>query len=330
MKTFVITGATGCLGMNLARVLLEKNRSFKIIALGRNQQLGEKLKQLGATFYAIDLNDPNSLKKVCADAEVIFHCAALSSAWGDYDDFYQTNVIGTENIIQATPKIARLIHVSSPSVYFNYQAQYNIDEEKILPTKQVNHYITTKRLAEKRVLEAVTQQHLDAIIIRPRGIFGPYDRALLPRVMKLYHNGKLPIIGSGKQLVDITYVDNVAHSLYLAALKTDIQSGRIYNITNGEPNPLIEILSMLFKELEKPVQFHHRAYWWIKPLSALLERLFKLPFINQEPPLTCYTAAVMALGQTLSIERARDELDYSPIVSLKEGIERFAKWSKTQ
>lgn len=330
MTTYVITGGTGCLGFALTRILLSKKPNAKIIALGRNPKLGKKLEKMGATFYPIALSDRQGLKDIAANASVIFHCAAMSSAWGNYEDFYQTNVVGTENVIAATPVNARLIHVSTPSLYFNYTPQYNIEETAPLPNLQVNHYITTKHMAEESVLNAYQKHGLNTIIIRPRGIFGPNDRAILPRIMKLYHNGVMPIIGDGKQLVDITYVDNVAESMLLAAHADDKLNGRIYNITNGEPLPFIEILQMVFNALEKPVRFQHKAYWWIKPLASLLEKFFQLPFIDQEPPLTSYTAAVMSMGQTLSIKRAQDELHYQPHISIKEGIDRFAHWSKHQ
>ena len=327
MKTYVITGATGCLGMALARLVLN-NSNNTVLALGRNLKLGKELTRMGATFHAVDLSEKERLIQIAKQADVIFHCAALSSAWGKYDDFYHANVTGTANVIAATPSHAKLVHVSSPSVYFNFKAQYNITEKSPLPKKSANHYIQTKRMAESLVLDAHRNKTLNAIILRPRGIFGPYDRAILPRLMALYHDGVMPIIGDGKQLVDITYVDNAAQSLIDAANAPAKCNGKIYNITNNEPQPFVDLLSQVFKAFHLPVTFKPRAYCWIKPLAYLLEIIFKLPFINQEPPLTPYTAAVMAQGQTLSIERAQRDLGYKATISIKEGIERFALWSK--
>lgn len=326
MKQCVVTGSTGCLGMALCRLLLEKK--FKVIGLGRNAKMGKILKDMGVDFKTIDLTEKNKLIKNCRNANFIFHCAALSSAWGAYQDFYEANVKGTQHIIAATPKTARLIHVSSPSVYFNFKSQYNIKEDQPLPKRAANYYIETKRSAEKLVLNAHYNQNLNTIIIRPRGIFGPYDRAILPRLMALYRKGKMPLIGDGHQLVDISYVDNVAQSLIDAALAPKACNGRIYNITNDEPKPFRELLEQVFTAFNLKVQFEPYSYQMIKPIAYLLNTVYKLPFISSEPPITPYTAGVMALGQTLDISQAKKDLHYQPTISIEEGIKRYVAWSQ--
>src|SRR6185437_15399197 len=110
--------------------------------------------------------------------------AALSSPWGKYKDFYQANVLGTENLIKAAPKDARFIHVSSPSIYFDFSEKHNIKEDDPLPRKPVNYYVKTKLMAEALIDKAFNEQQLNVITIRPRAIFGPYDRAILPRILK--------------------------------------------------------------------------------------------------------------------------------------------------
>ena len=98
MKKVVVTGATGCLGISLCKMLLATNH--QIIALGRNKKIGRYLSVLGINFIAIDLKEAKRLKLLCQEAEVIYHCAALSSAWGDYQAFYEANVLGTKNIAE--------------------------------------------------------------------------------------------------------------------------------------------------------------------------------------------------------------------------------------
>lgn len=324
MKQYIVTGSTGCLGMALCKILLEQG--FTVMALGRNKKLGQKLSSMGAQFIRIDLSEKDKLKQICSNADVIFHCAALSSVWGKYKDFYQSNVVGTANIINATPAKARLVHVSSPSIYFNFKSQYNIKETSPLPKYAANYYIKTKLMAEDLILQAHKKQSLNVVTIRPRGIFGPYDRAIMPRLMSLCKNGYMTIIGDGKQLIDVTYVDNVADALIKAATISKKYSGKIYNITNDEPMPFINILKQVFDAYKLNIIFKKLPYCLIKPVAHLLNLVYKLPLINKEPLLTPYSAGVMALGQTLDINLAKQELNYKAKISIEDGIKRYAKW----
>ncbi|VEB35043.1 3-beta hydroxysteroid dehydrogenase/isomerase [Legionella cherrii] len=167
---------------------------YEVIALGRNEQLGKLISQFGAQFIAVDLLDKEKLKGIAQDAQTIFHCAALSSPWGRYNDFYNANVLGTQHVIAATPPNARLVHVSSPSIYFNFTEQHNIKEDSLLPLKPANYYVKTKLLAESLIDKAHRERDLDVITLRPRAIFGPYDRAILPRILQMKKMAFCPLL----------------------------------------------------------------------------------------------------------------------------------------
>ncbi len=320
---YVVTGATGCLGINLTKRLVRDGN--EVIALGRNQDLGNKITHIGAQFIKVDLKEKDRLKKIMSGAHTIFHCAALSSPWGPYKDFYQTNVLGTQNVIEATPESTRLIHVSSPSIYFNFTEQHNIKENASLPKAPANHYIKTKLLAEAIVDKAHYEKQLNVITIRPRAIFGPYDQAIIPRLLKAERNGALPLIGSGDNVIDITFVDNVVESLLLAAQAPNMFNGKKYNITNNEPKSLIIILKLLFEALNKDLKVKNIPYSIAKRVAHFLEIIHHLPFLG-EPRLTRYSCGVLALGQTLNIDTAKQDLHYKPIISIEEGVRRYAEW----
>lgn len=321
----VVTGATGCLGLNLTQRLLEQG--VEVIALGRNQALGKILEHAGARFINVDLHDKVKLKKVIPhEAQTIFHCAALSSPWGRYQDFYTANVLGTQHIIDSTAETTRLVHVSSPSIYFDFSERHNIKEQEPLPKEPANHYVKTKLMAETLIDKAFREKNLNVITLRPRAIFGPYDRAIFPRLLQSERKGMLPIIGTGQNLIDITYVENVVESLLLAAKAAPQFCGNKYNITNNEPQTLIHILKQLFDALQKPFMPKFIPYALAKNYAACLEKIYRLPFMHSEPRLTKYSAGVLSLGQTLNIEAAQKDLGYRPLFSIHQGIARFAKW----
>ncbi|MFW3342900.1 NAD-dependent epimerase/dehydratase family protein [Aliarcobacter butzleri] len=312
----IITGATGGLGRNLLEFLVLQN--WQVVAFGRDEKIG---KSLGVEFYAFDLSDFEQTKKNFQKADVVFHCAALSSPWGKYEEFYKANVIATKNVLKAMElfNIKKIVHVSTPSIYFDFQDQFEIKEE-FIPTKFVNDYAKTKYQAEQLVLNS----SVFSVIIRPRAIFGEYDNVLVPRLEKVALKGFLPIIKNKKTIVDVTYVGNVVNALYLSSIK-DIPSKSIFNITNDEPMDIQEVFSLLMETIKIKIKFKYISYFVLFSIATILEIISKLGSIK-EPFLTKYSVGVISKSQTLDISKAKNILGYKPIYTIKEGLQRYAKY----
>ena len=322
----LVTGATGFLGQRLAQRLHAEG--FRVTATGRNRMVGEQLARLGLLFIPADLADREAVVELCKGKALVFHSAALSSPWGKYHDFYQANVVGTKNVIEGcrAHDVSRLIHVSTPSVYFAYEDRLNIREDEPLPQRFVNHYAATKFLAEQEVERAVADG-LPAVMIRPRALFGPGDTTILPRLIRANEKKFVPLINGGQALIDVTYVDNVVDSLLLAATAPESVVGRVYNITNGEPMRLLDLLTMLFARLAQPFRQKHISFAAAYRLAWLMEGMSRTIMRGREPVLTRYSVGVLAKSQTLDISRARSELGYDPRVSIKDGLDLFVdRW----
>ncbi|WP_152018008.1 NAD-dependent epimerase/dehydratase family protein [Aliarcobacter butzleri] len=312
----IITGATGGLGRNLLEFLVLQN--WQVVAFGRDEKIG---KSLGVEFYAFDLSDFEQTKKNFQKADIVFHCAALSSPWGKYEEFYKANVIATKNVLKAMElfNIKKIVHISTPSIYFDFQDRFEIKEE-FIPTKFVNDYAKTKYQAEQLVLNS----SVFSVIIRPRAIFGEYDNVLVPRLEKVALKGFLPIIKNKKTIVDVTYVGNIVNALYLASIK-DIPSKSIFNITNDEPMEIKEVFSLVMETVKIKTKFKYISYFALFYLATILEIISKLGFIK-EPFLTKYGVGVISKSQTLDISKAKNILGYKPIYTIKEGLQRYAKY----
>ncbi|WP_108127398.1 NAD-dependent epimerase/dehydratase family protein [Saccharospirillum mangrovi] len=317
----LITGGTGMLGQALIR---QSAATHTVRFTGRNRALGQTLANThGAEFFAVDLADQSGLMNACAGVDAVIHCAALSSPWGKRTDFETANVTGTENLLRAADKqnVSRFVHISTPSLYFDFADALNIRETQPLPGHFCNDYATTKARAEQAVLAS----KLHSVILRPRGIFGPADNAILPRIIAAVRNGTLWLPSGRNPKVDLTYVDNVADAALLAATKT-VTSGAIYNISNGEPVQLLDVLACLFDAIDIPTRIRTLPYPLLAPVVAGVEQLHRWLPTQREPQLTRYSAALFHYHQTLDIERARTELGYAPQVSIDEGIRRYAHW----
>ncbi|MFF2155340.1 NAD-dependent epimerase/dehydratase family protein [Paenibacillus chitinolyticus] len=324
----LVTGATGFLGGNLIRRLLEEG--YEVTAVGRNPEAGKRLTQEGAGFVRMDLAS-DDMPEAVRGHELVFHCGAMSSPWGAYRDFYTSNVVGTRQIIRGCMKhgVRRLVNVSTPSIYFDYRDRLGISEEEPLPGRGVNAYAQTKRQAESE-LDAAHKAGLPVITIRPRGLFGPGDTAIFPRLLRANEEKFVPIFGGGRAFMDVTYVDNVTEALLCCARADKACDGQKYNITNGEPVYVYELLAELFRLLEVPFRARKVPYPAAYGAAAAMEAFAALPFARKEPMLTRYTVALLAFSQTLDISKAERELGYKPRISVAEGIRRFSLWWREQ
>jgi len=323
----LVTGATGFLGQKLALRLT--NLGHHVTGIGRNQAIGNHLSDQGVHFIPCALEDRQAVIEACENQDYVFHSGAFSSPWGAYEDFYQSNVEGTKHVIEGCQKagVTRLIYVSTPSLYFHYDERTNVEESDDLPSTFVNNYAKTKYLAECEIDRAF-KEGLPVITIRPRALFGPGDNAILPRLIRVCQEGALPKFGQANVQVDITYVENVVDALLLCMNSGDETLGQKYNITNGVSVPLYEVIEQVMNKLNQPVRYRHIPFSVGFFLARMMETYANWFQKGKEPLLTRYTVSVLSKTQTLSIEKAKRELGYTPRVSIEEGIEHFATWWK--
>ncbi|MBB6214313.1 nucleoside-diphosphate-sugar epimerase [Anaerosolibacter carboniphilus] len=321
----LITGGTGFLGKRLALRLCKLD--YEVTVIGRNEAAGAELEKNDIRFVSCDLRDEQKLISVCEGKDYVFHCGALSSPWGRYKDFYNINVGGTKNVIEGCKKhsVRRLIHVSTPSIYFDMTDRRNISESDKLPEKPVNDYAKTKLQAEYEIDKA-HEEGLAVITIRPRALFGPGDTSIIPRLIRANDKFGVPLIDGGRAFVDVTYIENVVDALLLCKDSDSNTLGKKYNITNGEPMYFADILKLVFDKLGYPFHPKVLSFKQAYRISGAMELIYRTVLLGKEPVLTRYTVGVLSKSQTLNIDAAKKDLGYRPRISIVEGVDEFAKW----
>lgn len=313
----VVTGIRSSLARKAAVLL--RDRGYDVMGFARNK--GESLE--GVKILQGDIRCRRSVFDLLKGADGVIHCAALSSPWGKYDAFYETNVCGTKHLLDAAAfcGVKKFIHVSTPSLYYSFQDCWNVTEESPLANRFANSYVQTKFLSEELV-DAHTASGLHCVTLRPKGIFGPGDQVLLPRLIKALEKGGIPRFKKEGVWVDITYVDNAAESLVLALERGE--KGAKYNITNGEPWELYTLFATLAKFGGLRMKVREIPYGVAMTLARGAEWFSKIT--KKEPTFTPYTIGVLAHSQTYNINKARNELGYLPKISIEEGLKRYGNW----
>ncbi len=326
MNNILVTGGGGFLGKRIVQMLIEKGHNCSVV--GRNDY--PELVELGCICYRGDITNLSFLQGCFENVDTVFHVAALAGIWGPWENYYQTNVVGTQNVIAACKKnkVKRLIYTSTPSVVFNSEDIIQGDESLPYAKKSLCNYAKSKILAEKYVLESVNDE-FRGCAIRPHLIWGPEDPHLIPRLMERGKTQKLKIVGDGENLVDISYVDNVAHAHILAAesLRTSGKAnGQAYFIGEEKPVKLWGWINELFKQLDIPKIDKKVSFKVAYTIGSTLEIIFKIFRINAEPPMTRFVAEQLAKSHYFSHQKAKEDFGYFPLVSTELGMERLANW----
>ncbi len=317
----MVTGGGGFLGRRIVDKLL--SRGDDVSLLGRSDY--PDLKGRGVVCIKADVADRDAVLKSCKGIDVVFHTAAIAAIWGRPDDFYGTNVKGTQNVIDACIEngVKKLVYTSSPSVVYDGKDQIDIDEDTPYPDEYLALYPKTKAEAEKSVLGANGRGGLFTVSLRPHLIWGPGDTNLIPRLIDRARSGKLAIVGDGKNMVDTVYVDNAADAHLSAAQRLEEGSavaGSRYFITQGEPVNCWEWINEILAGFGLPPVKKRISLKAAYAIGAAMEAFYKVFGIYSEPRMTRFLASQLATSHTYNIDRAKKELGYFPAVSTDQGM----------
>lgn len=319
----LVTGGGGFLGRAIVEQLLARGDQVRILARGSYPELESS----GVECLRSDIREREFVERGCAGVDIVFHTAAIAGIWGPWREFYETNVLGTLNVISACRKqgVRRLVFTSSPSVTFDGSPQEGVDEGVPYPRRWLCHYQRTKAEAEQAVLQA-SDAELLACALRPHLIWGPGDPHLLPRLLDRARAGHLRRVGAGDNLIDTIYVDNAARAHLQAGDSLQAGSavaGRAYFISQGEPVNcwawVDELLALNgLPGVERAISL--TAAWRI---GAVLETLHRVLAVRREPRMTRFLAAQLGTSHYFDISRAQRDFDYRPRVSMADGMQQL-------
>ncbi|HMO02438.1 MAG TPA: NAD-dependent epimerase/dehydratase family protein [Oligoflexia bacterium] len=322
--TYIITGASGFVGKALLTSLVQKG--CEVIAIARRSH--EELLRLGAVkVYAIDLARDSFNPDDFVGVLGVFHTAAKVEMWGSYQSFFQTNVVGTQKVIDLCLQagIENLVFTSSPSVIADGRNLRGVDEGYPYPESYKAYYPATKAIAEKMVLaEGQKRNSLKTVALRPHLIWGKGDTNLTPTVIEKAERGKLMRIGRGDNLVDLTLIDDcvAAHLLAMEALQSDAPgiNGEVFFISQGDPVKLWWWIDQVLERNGIAAINRSLPYWAAYALAAGFEIGAKV--LKREPLLTRFLVSEMATDHYFNIQKARQRLGFVPKFSIKDGLNR--------
>ena len=280
------------------------------------------------TAVAGNLLNPAELQPLFTSLYAVFHVASPSPLANDPKLFHNVNVNGTRHVIDACREghVPRLVYTSSASVIFDGTDQRNLDERSPIPKRGLDAYTRSKYAGEQLILKA-SDESLFTAAIRPHGIFGPRDPALITSLHTTAMSGKNKYqIGDGSNLADFTYVENVTYAHLLVCTQLGPKAtvnGQTYFITNRQPVLFWDFFTRLYNELGFPGPHIKLPFSVMLPLATVLEAL-KSVVPSLPIPVSFTVKAITYTGKAhyYSCARAVREFGYFPPIELEEGIKR--------
>ncbi|MBI2624445.1 NAD(P)-dependent oxidoreductase [Candidatus Parcubacteria bacterium] len=301
----LITGATGFVGANLARALVQQGRQVAVITRQNSNPWRLAEVQGSLEQHVADLADAPALRQIVQKVQptVIFHAAA-ASVYGDQvpateSEMVRSNLIGTMNLIRACADINYRCFVNTGS-----SSEYGPKTEPMVETDLAaprDIYGVTKCAATHFAAAVARQEHKPILTLRLFSPFGPYDdpRRLIPTAIVAALTSRDIKLARPEIGRDYVFIDDVV-AAYLAAVERARENeGEIINIGSGRQTTLEETVATLFTLVKSP----GRALWGAAPGSP------------QDNPLW-----------QADIEKARERLGWQPRVAFREGLRQTVEW----
>lgn len=306
-KKVLVTGASGHIGANLTRALISLGYEVRAL-VHRNQQ--NSLNSLNLELVSGDVCDLASLLEACQGIDAIFHLAAIISITGDpHGLVHKVNVLGTKNIVEAALKtgVKRLVHFCSVHAFAQKPLDAPIDESRTRALDPDHyHYDRSKALGEIEVKKGI-EKGLDAVIVHPSGVIGPYDFApsrMGQVLLDLYHGKLLATVAGGFDWVDSRDVSLGA----ISALEKG-KSGENY-ILSGSWLSVRELAKVSESVTGVKAPVFHTPMWLARIAAPFAVSYAKL--VKAEPLFTKESLGALRANKTMSHAKAKQELGYKP------------------
>ncbi|KUO70394.1 MAG: NAD-dependent epimerase [Desulfosporosinus sp. BRH_c37] len=340
MNKVMITGATGFIGSHITKAFCEKQ--VRVSCLVREGSNVSNLEGLSVEFRTGDIRNTEDLTGAFTGNDWVIHNAAKVSDWGDYEEFYQTNVTGTVNVLTACVQagIKNILITGSNSVYGEehstvikdedspYNSHYQYFGDRLLPCK-LNYYRDTKALAKREALTFAATHDLNLTILEPVWVYGERElNGVFYEYLKTTKAGIPFMPGAKHNKFHVIYAGDLARAYFLAYTKQLVGLNCIL-VGNQQAENMARIYGLFCSEagFKKPRDLPKALTY---PAALLMEFFYTLANSQSPPLLTRGRVNMFYDNLEFSVEKARRILGFKNSLSLEAGIKRTVLWYKEQ
>lgn len=305
-KKVLITGCSGFIGSKVSEMLIKQGINVIGLDKSKDHALNKwRLSQLqhmpNFTFVLGDINDFNFIKELIKDTkpDVVMNFAARAGVRESVKDpwsYFQTNVIGTINLLEACKQssVRKFLLSSTSSIYGNNKVPFSEESKSDL---QLSPYAASKKSAESISFTYHYLYGIDVIIPRYFTVYGPAGRPDMTPLLftyKIAEGEPIQVYGNGTQERDFTYIDDIARGTILALRLSGFE---IINFGSDRPIQLNYLIQLIEQNLGSKANIQY-----------------------------CPWQLTDATATWADISKARELLGWQPTITIEEGIKRTVDW----
>jgi nucleoside-diphosphate-sugar epimerase len=197
------------------------------------------------------------------------------------------------------------------------------------PCHPINSYSKSKLKGEQLIKHFSKTYDFPFVIIRPPVVYGPgvSKASRVFAFLNLINSGRFRIVGDGRNLISLCYIDNLIHGVLLATTEKKAE-GQTYFIADERPYSIKEIAQAIAREEKKTLPKNHLPIWVAEILSIGLVIPSKI--LGFSSPLSRDTIKHLKYSWFVDISKAKKDLDYEPIVNFNDGIRTTVNWFQNE
>jgi nucleoside-diphosphate-sugar epimerase len=294
-----VTGASGFIGAAICRGAIAAG--WRVYGFGRRSDVD--LPEVSYHRWDLAGTDPSPV--TASNVDVVVHAAATVTDWTPLGRRGPSEVDQLRRLLAAFPD-TRLVHISTASVYDPYRPTVMATED-LAPVDRYSTVYATQKAAAERLLAG----RPGTVVLRPRAVYGPGDRTVLPRLLAAMRGGSLWLPGGGATRQSLTSIENMVSAVLRASASA--VSGT-FNVTDAQPITLVDALTEVLTELGLAgrVRIRPVPVGVASAAATLSEVAYRLARRPTPPRLTHYAISQVAVERTLDITAARTRLGYRP------------------
>ncbi|NPD89054.1 MAG: NAD-dependent epimerase/dehydratase family protein [Asgard group archaeon] len=325
--TILVTGATSAVGYFIAKELREKYPKTEIKALTRSDKKAPELEELGISFVKGDLTDKPSLEKALNGIDDVYNAAGEARDYIPSRIYYEVNVDGTRNILDAFIKNngSRFLHVSTVGIYGYKVKNHPIKED--YPKKSDHPYHESKWVAEQLVFEYAKEHGFFASTVRPPYIVGPRDRQVAPKIFDyLLNDKKIPLVGKGKATISFVHHEDVARALVMCG-EAEKANGEAFHVI-GSSCTAKELFELAGEISGKKPIFSEISFPLAISVAVISEAIAKMK--GSKPKISRRRINQFSRTRVYDFTKIKDFVGFKPQYDVKQAFQDAFNWMKEQ
>ena len=317
----LVTGGMGFTGSALCLRLAEQGH--EVVALDNKGGIfDDELRERDVSLHLGSVTDEKLVNQLAEGCAQIHHLAAAFRLVNlGKKAYWDVNVGGTENVLEAARLAggARVVNCSTCGVHGNVENPPAGEDAPIAPA---DYYQYTKWEGEKIAMSRVEAGQW-VTTLRPAAIYGPGDPERFLMIFRRVAKGRFVFLGNGSTTYHPLYIDNLVDA-FMRAAEVDEANGRSYLIADEEYVPIRDLVERTARALDQECQMVFLPFWPAYAVAAAVELVYKpLP---AEPPIFRRRLDWFRQNRAFQIERAKNELGWTPRVGLDQGLRETGAW----